>query len=543
MGMFDALQIVRANVNGAFRTRDQFDMIVLVSIAFYVYRRARKFFRLLETESLADLLKEYMMPMLRLLPSVRAKLDEAVNDTTEAIQHSIKRHRIRRFEQLPKSGRDSQEVIDMITKDYAKEKEITSSGKLSGTVYHGGQDLAEMFGHLFTLFAISNPLHADVFFHSRQLEAEVIRMVADMYNGDSETCGVMTYGGTESITMSIKAYRDRGRVRGITEPNICIPVSAHAAFLKAGQYFNVAVKLVPLDPVTSQVCVKSMRRAINSRTVAIVGSCPGFPHGTIDPIEDLARLAQEWNIGMHVDACLGGFVVPFMEEVGYKMPRFDFRVPGVTTISCDVHKYGFAPKGTSVLLYRNKEWRKHQYSFMPKWQGGIYATPGLAGSRAGALAVMSWAAMVKMGRDGYAKATRIMVEAAREVAEGVRSIDGVRIVGSPDVTVVAFASDRDGPEGGSLTYGIKDAVEERGWILNALQNPPALHLCLTLPTAPRAAEFVADLRHAVNEVTNDKTGKYSKGSTAGLYGSAVSVPASVVTECCSAFLDVLSESA
>eukprot|EP00397_Hematodinium_sp_SG-2012_P024979 GEMP01026059.1.p1 GENE.GEMP01026059.1~~GEMP01026059.1.p1 ORF type:complete len:512 (+),score=106.92 GEMP01026059.1:777-2312(+) len=502
-------------------------------------RKTETLFRLLETSSLRCLVGELLTRWMVRIPYFRRKLAKSITEATVQVAQTVKKHQIRRFEQLPIVGRSTQDVVDVITADYAKEKELTSTGKMAGTIYHGGEDLATMFGPIFNMFYKSNPLHADAFQTSRQIEAEAIRMIVSLYNGDDEACGVMTSGGTESILMAMKAYRDRGVARGITEPNICVPISAHAAFSKAGQYFNIAVNPVALNPLTSQVCLKAMRRAVNSRTVAIVGSCPSFPHGTIDPIEDLAKLALKWNTGLHVDCCLGSFIVPFMGEAGYPIAPFDFRVPGVTTISCDVHKYGFSPKGCSTLMYRNKQWRKYQYSFMPEWQGGIYATPGMAGSRCGALPVLAWAVMVKMGRDGYINSTRTIVEAQRKVADGIRKMKGVRIIGSPDTSVVAFACG-EGRDEAKFTYGVNDAMTERGWCLSALQQPPAIHHCLTLPTAATTDEFLSDLSTCIDVVTNDTTGKYDKG-TAAVYGTAIAVSKSIVSEFCAAYLDVCYE--
>lgn len=195
-----------------------------------------------------------------------------------------------------------------------------------------------------------------------------------------------------------------------------VPASAHAAFDKAGAYFDITIVHVPLDR-TMSADVRAMARAITSNTVAIVGSACGYPHGNIDPIEELGRLAQRRGVGLHVDCCLGGFLVPFMDEAGFPLPPFDFRVPGVTSISCDTHKYGFAPKGSSVLLYRHKSLRRFQYFVATDWCGGIYASPSINGSRPGALIAGTWAALMFMGRAGYVKSTRQIVETAKYIEQ------------------------------------------------------------------------------------------------------------------------------
>lgn len=237
-------------------------------------------------------------------------------------------------------------------------------------------------------------MHPDVFPGLRQMEAEVVSMVMNLYHAPSEGGGSMTSGGSESILMSIKAHRDMARdLKGITEPELIAPVSAHAAFDKGCHYFGVKLIHVPVDD-SGKVVISRVANAINSNTIMIVGSTPSFPHGALDDIPALSELACKHKIGLHVDSCLGGFLVPFMEKAGYPLPFLtDFRLAGVTSISCDTHKYGFAPKGSSVIMYRDKKIRKYQYFVQTEWSGGVYGSPTMAGSRPGALSAGCWAAM------------------------------------------------------------------------------------------------------------------------------------------------------
>lgn len=316
------------------------------------------------------------------------------------------------------------------------------NGKVSGAVYHGGQDLSDLIAEAIKLFLVSNPLHPDLFSGVRRMEAEIISMCLRMYNAPSTACGTTTSGGTESILMACKAYRDWARkTKGISEPELVIPESAHAAFHKAGQYFGIKVHQIPVDRHSRKVIVSHVARAINSNTIALVGSAPNFPDGTIDDIPSLAALAKKHKIGLHVDACLGSFLVPFLERAGLPSEPFDFRVQGVTSISCDTHKYGFACKGSSVVMYNSPELRRHQYYVQPDWSGGVYASPTIAGSRPGALIAGTWTAMMAMGIDGYTKSCREIVGAAREIEQGIRDeIPDLMILGKPLVSVIAFAS-------------------------------------------------------------------------------------------------------
>merc|ERR1711971_712315 len=304
-------------------------------------------------------------------------------------------------------------------------------------------------------------------------EAKLHLGLGDLFNGSSDSCGCVTTGGTESIILACKAYREKGREAGIEIGEMLVPVTAHAAFDKAAELLGMRIRHVPVDEVTMRVKVDTMARMISSRTVMLVGSAPQFPHGSMDSIQEIAALGVRKGIPVHVDACLGGFLVAFMEEAGFSVPPFDFRLPGVTSISAATHKYGFAPKGSSVILYRDMQYREHQWFCFPDWPGGIYATPTIGGSRAGGIVAACWAALLYFGREGYVSTTRDIVTTTRRIAEAIRATPGVTIVGCPDVSVVAF----DSPE--FNIYAINDGMKDRGWALNALQFPSCLHLAVT----------------------------------------------------------------
>jgi len=264
----------------------------------------------------------------------------------------------------------------------------------------------------------------------------------------------------------------------------------------------------------------------------IVGSAPSFPHGMIDPIEELSDLARERGIGFHTDACLGGFVLPWAERLGYPVPPFDFRLPGVTSMSADTHKYGYAAKGTSVVLYRGRDLRRYQYYTATDWPGGLYFSPTFAGSRPGALSAACWAAMTSIGADGYLAATKKILETADFIKKGIREIPELRILGDP-LFVIAFASD-------SLDiYKVLDAMTRKKWNLNGLHKPSCVHLCVTLRhTQPGVAErFLLDLEAAVAFV---KAHPEEKGSMAPVYGMAATMPMrGVVSDMLKRYLDLL----
>ena len=371
-----------------------------------------------------------------------------------------------------------------------------SKGWVSGAVYSGDPELTNLNTEVYRRFAWSNPLHTEVFPNVRKMEAEIIRWCVGLFNGGPDACGAVTSGGTESILMAMRSYRQLGYERGIKHPEIVCPVSTHAAFDKAADYFCMKLTHVPVDHLTRKVDLRAMARAISSNTVVLVGSTPQFPHGIIDPIEDIAKLAVKHGVGMHVDACLGGFILPFMARAGYPIEPFDFRVKGVTSISADTHKYGYCPKGTSVLMYSSKELRRRQYFMAPDWQGGMYGSPTMAGSRAGALVAATWATLIHMGLEGYVEATRKIVATTLELKAGINNIPGVYVLGDPKACVVSVGSkDFD-------IHLLSGAMTAKRWNLSVLQFPSSIHLSVTLLHTKEgvAKRLLSDMRECVGKI-------------------------------------------
>jgi sphinganine-1-phosphate aldolase len=419
----------------------------------------------------------------------------------------------------------------------ARERPRWRDGLASGAVYHGGDDHVEFLSRVYAATSQVNPLHADLWPSGAKFEAEIVAMTAAMLGGDDpgrQIVGTVTSGGTESILLAMRAYRDRARarVRGrVTRPEVVAPTTAHVAFDKAAQCFGIKLVRVPVG-ADYRADVAAMRRAVTRRTVALVGSAPTFPHGVIDPIEELAAVAAERGIGFHTDACLGGFVLPWARRLGYDVPPFDFSVPGVTSMSADTHKFGYAAKGTSVVLYRGAELRWHQYFTATEWPGGLYFSPTLAGSRPGGLSAACWAAMVATGEDGYLEATGRVLETGAAIRDGIAAIPQLRVLGDP-LWVVAFASDTVD------VYRVLERMTRRGWSLNGLHRPAAVHLCVTLRhTRPGVAErFLADLRASVAEALSQPT---DDRGLAPVYGLAATLPfRGMVRDLLKKYIDVL----
>jgi glutamate/tyrosine decarboxylase-like PLP-dependent enzyme len=432
------------------------------------------------------------------------------------------RARFKVYERLEPAGRDRQSILDELATMASEEDRIADLGHVSGSIYHGGHDHYAFLTEVFRLFAHSNVLQRDMYPSATKLEAEIVAMTASMLHGDSvpqhhpdeRACGVVTFGGTESLINPMLVYRDRGRAeKGITDPEVIIPVTAHVALEKGAHMLGIKLLKAPLRD-DFKADVDWIRRHVTKNTVALVGAAPNYAHGLVDPIEELAQIAMDHDIGMHVDGCLGGFILPWGERLGYEIPRFDFRVPGVTSISADTHKYGYALKGTSVLLYRNSDLRKYQYFNFTDWPGGIYMSPGLSGSRSGGIVAATWAAMVSLGEKGYMEVADRIFKTAATIRAGVDSIPELEVIGDPTF-LVAFRSRT------LNIYHVNDHLIAKGWRLNGLQLPPALHFCVTRPnTAPGVAEaFVADLRDAVEYAKHPSRDEPKSGALYGLGGT------------------------
>lgn len=439
------------------------------------------------------------------------------------------------FTALPGEGLSLQAVDDQMRTWSEAEVGDWVSGRKSGTVYHG-RDVADSAAlAAFRHFSLSNPMHAEVFPAVRRMEAEVIAMTAALFHAPAPV-GALTSGGTESIMMAVRAYRQEGRARGVERPNIVVPDTAHAAFDKAADFFCIEIRRVACDSVTQRALPRAMRRQIDRNTIALACSAVAFPHGTLDPVEELAAIAQAWGIGLHVDCCLGSFLLPFAEEAGFPFDHhFDFRVLGVSSISVDHHKYGLAPKGVSAVLFRSRELRSHMYTRVSGWTGGIYATATTAGSRPGALIAGAWAAMAVSGRAGYLKQAQVVLAAARKLAEGIVKIEGLEVVGEPALSVVSFSTTA---ESGVNVFDLLDAMSARNWELNALQRPAALHACVTRPMAGKVDELLSDLSVSMEKLAGAGS-KSKKGESAALYGMTSTVPLEIVDECIDAYLDTV----
>ncbi|WP_436794101.1 pyridoxal phosphate-dependent decarboxylase family protein [Actinospongicola halichondriae] len=405
---------------------------------------------------------------------------------------------------LPQQGRSREAILEELRGLASAEDEAWEDGQCSGSMYCGDHDHYGFMNEVFGLFGHMNILQRDMCPSATRFEGEVIAMALDLMHGSAaeerghDIAGMVTSGGSGSIMHAMLAYRDHAKAtKGITNPNVVKPETSHPAFDKGCHLFGIEVRNVPVDPDTTTVNPEIMAERIDENTIAIVGSACNYGYGTIDPIPALSEVAERFDVGLHVDGCLGGFILPFGEELGTEVtggtiPVFDFRLPGVTSISADTHKYGYGLKGTSTLLFRDKEVRNSQYFFRTDWTGGKYCSPGMDGSRSGGLLAATWASMVSLGREGYLDYARQIFSTASAMQDAVRSHSELRIIGDPTFCF-SFTSDVFD------IYHVNDFMKLRGWRFNGQQYPNAIHMAVTRPQTQDGVleRFVADLAEAV----------------------------------------------
>ncbi len=537
-----ALAISRKYVVEYARTRskfDQFEDLICIYLAyemfynllvvFYGYGPVKPF--VLTYKYTVKSITRFLLK----LPFVHGKVQAQIDETRALLESQfVNKPAGVDFSEMPAKGLSRGQLKSKLDILAGEEAATWQGGKYSGAVYYGNEELAKLQAGTYREFSFANQLHPDAFPGVRQMEAEVVSMVLKLFHAPETGCGTTTSGGTESLLLACLAAREKAAAeRGVMEPEIIAPSSIHAAVFKAAKYFNMKLRLVDLtDDFT--VNINQVRRLINCNTCLLMGSAPNFPYGTVDNIQALSDLAISYNLPLHVDCCLGSFVIAYYSQT-FKEPLapFDFALPGVTSISCDTHKYGFTPKGSSVIMYRDPSYRRYQYFITSEWVGGLYGSPTLAGSRPGAITAGTWATMLSIGDDGYRNSCFEIINASRKLRNAIeKEIPELDVVGDPKLSVIAFKSDK------LNVHALNDLLGKRGWHLCALQKPAAVHLCVTRLSVPVIDELITDLKECTSELAskNEKV----ESDTAQLYGVANSLTVnSVADDIISAFLDVM----
>lgn len=405
---------------------------------------------------------------------------------------------------IPPFGLSKQEILDTLQAFKARDMDW-KTGKVWCYVYNPGEDPAEVTREAYMSFLSENGLDPTVFPSLLKLETDVVRAVINLLRGDANAVGHLTSGGTESIMLAVKTARDMARATRphITHPEMVLPKTAHAAFHKAAHYLCVKPVVVDIDPATFKVNAEDMEKAITGNTILLVASAPNYSQGVVDPITEIGGIAQKHDLLFHVDACVGGIHLAFMRKLGYAVPEFDFTVPGVTSISTDLHKYGYAAKGCSTILYRNKDIRRFQIFACTDTTGYTLINPTMLSSKSGGPMAGAWAILNFLGEEGYMRIVKEVQEATKKLTEGINSIPELRVLGEPAMCMFSFKSDVIN------VYQLADEMAKRGWYIQGQfstpNTPRNLHISVNHGTARNADALLADLRDCV-EVVKQKPG-------------------------------------
>jgi len=397
---------------------------------------------------------------------------------------------------IPQHGLSRDEVFRQLEAFRSRDVDWRS-GRTWAYVYDPGREAEQVIKDAFTMYLSENALDPTVFPSTARMEAELVALAASHLNGDDNVAGNFTSGGTESIMLAVKTARDFARARrpAIREPEIVLPVTAHASFQKACHYLAVTPVLVPVDGETFVADVDAVRRAITANTILLVGSAVSYAHGVVDPIAALGQLAREHDLLLHVDACMGGFLLPYFRRLGVDVPPFDFGVPGVTSMSMDFHKYAFAAKGASVVLYRDKELRRYQIYTCAKWTGYSVVNPTIQSSKSGGPLAAAWAVLHFIGDDGYLAMARQALEATQRIVAAIDAMDDLRTLGRPQMNLVAFTSDTVN------VFHIIDEMRARGWYIQPQLgfhgSKENIHLSVNPANTKWVEPFLDDLRECV----------------------------------------------
>lgn len=400
---------------------------------------------------------------------------------------------------IPEKGLSESEIFETLERYRAGDADWRS-GRTWGYVFDAGREIEAVAKKAYMAFLSENALDPTIYPSLLRMENEVVGMALDHLRAPEGAAGTFTSGGTESIILAVKAARDAFREKnpGAGQPEMVLPVTAHAAFHKAAHYLGVRAVTIPVDPTTFQADVEAARRAIGPNTALLVGSAASYAHGVVDPIRELGALALDEGVLFHVDGCIGGFVLGYLRRLGEKVPEFDFSVPGVTSISMDLHKYAYCPKGASVLSFRERALRRHMIFACSSWTGYTMVNTTVQSTKSGGPLAAAWAVMNHVGDAGYLEITRKMRDGMRALVSGIREIPELRLLGEPAMTLLACGSDV------LSVFALADEMKESGWYIQPqlayAGAPPSFHLSLQLSNVPRVPEFLRDLRQAVDKV-------------------------------------------
>ncbi|KYQ88631.1 sphingosine-1-phosphate lyase [Tieghemostelium lacteum] len=431
--------------------------------------------------------------------------------------------------ELPKLGLDNESILNRLT--LLHQHDINpKEGKLFAYCYPTNEKHEDVVIKAHNMFVHLNALNPLAFQSLRRMEVEVVQMSINMLNGDSNCCGTLTTGGTESLLMALKAYRDMAKdLHNITEPEVVLSITAHPAIEKGAKYFGIKLRYVSLlADQDYKVNLSEFKSKINSNTILLIASAPQYPHGVMDPISDIAALAKKFKKPLHIDACIGGFFLPFLEKLGYPVEKFDFRVPEVTSISADIHKYGYATKGSSVLLFSKESIRKYQFTSYTGWPGGLFVSPSMLGTRSGGNIAAAWASLVSMGEQGLSGYVSKIMKTALSIQKSIKEelSQDIRLIGSPVMSIISCVSVNS-----SLNiHCVSDVMQSRyGWRLERQHKPNSIHMTLSISHIGIEHKFISNLKECVQEVLENPQ-KYANQGSAAMYNGIQNIPITKIAD-------------
>ena len=493
-----------------------FSLIAFGILLVFLYLFLKTLFKKVKkTNKYIKKIKNFVITLFLSLPSNKIKLQKANEDAKKGFQKAFKSNKYKSIE-FRDNKQDYTRILAKIEQNMQNDTQNAKCGKLTGAVYCDNDQTKYIATEAAKMFLYTNLLHTDLFTYARFMESELIKIGLDLFNGKEDSCGITTSGGTYSILHAMYAYAHRARILGIKKPELIIPKSAHAAFLKACDLFRVKAVEIPLDK-NYKVDLKKVVNNINKNTMCIVGSFPNYCHSNYDDIESLSKIAVKYNIPLHVDCCLGGFLVAFHERAGINTPKFDFRLPGVTSISADLHKYGLCPKGISLLMFSKHEYRRYIYFKYAKFMGGVYVTPTFDGSRTAALIASSYAILTSLGKEHYTKIAKDIHDAVIKVKEFIqKECDLITVLGDPSICGIAFTASK------KICENFYDLLSKKGFHMNYLNYPIGVGYIFTSANVGNVDLFIKDLKEVHERI---KKGDVEPvGDICKLYGMAIEIP-------------------
>jgi sphinganine-1-phosphate aldolase len=493
-----------------FKNKGYIDEYVKSTFNFLVYFNKRKYF--------GNIIFNMAMKLSYFKNKLEKEIyhvEQGIEKETKSLEDGVKF----RVNKLPTENLVQKQILQKMKENFDGDLKHHNPLKLSGTLYNTpNQDETKLLKGVMDIYYKTNPLHADIYPSLITMEKDIVKMTKHLLNCPEEKgFGTLTTGGTESIILALYGYREYARkYKGITRPEVVVLKTVHPAFDKGCYYLGIKLKKVDVDK-NNNINKTQLEWYVNHNTIVVVGSVPSFPHGLIDDISLLNSVVKPYNIPIHIDACLGGFIFPFIDGLG----AFDFRIPGVQSVSLDTHKYGCCPKGSSVLLFRDKEFFESCYFIQSEWCGGIYATTNITGSRSGLNLAWTWALLTYQGENTLKTQAIKISKNVLKIRQAFQNDYDIFIFGEPQLCVVGFGSHTVN------IYSVSGKMKEKGWNLNELQNPSSFHFCLTnCHTDEIIDEFITDLKSSLDQVVNEKTGNNHNNTkeTSSIYGTTQRVP-------------------